>query len=411
MINELIRTGARRSRFHRRRTQRLRELARAAAEYPLARAAEICDVPARRHRRAGRGLRRRVAGGHALRLGRRAQPQRRQRRARHPGAAGGRREVRRARRRHDDEPEPRLSGQRRARWRGPELRRSAPRQINMTQLGRVLTEPQTPPMRALFVYNANPVAMTPNQNLILRGLAREDLFTVVHEQVLTDTARFADILLPATTVFEQARAAQVVRPLLPAVLRAGDRAGRRVAQQPGAVRAPGAARWGSRSRSWRRATTSCWPTRSMAPGTRSAARRRRTCARDKLAACASATPTSSIQFVTDFPTTRERQDRAVSAGARAGRATTPSPTRAIRSTLLSPATRQDDQLDLRRVQPARARRSHMHPADAAARGIARRRGRCASSTTSAKCTCRARARRAAAGRRHAAEGPVALEHA
>ena len=85
----------------------------------------------------------------------------------------------------------------------PDLRQTAPRQVNMTQLGRVLTEPQTPPIRALFVYNANPVAMTPNQNLILRGLAREDLFTVVHDQVLTDTARFADILLPATTVFEQ----------------------------------------------------------------------------------------------------------------------------------------------------------------------------------------------------------------
>ena len=86
----------------------------------------------------------------------------------------------------------------------PELRTGTPRQINMTQLGRALTEPQTPPLRALFVYNANPVAMTPNQNLILRGLAREDLFTIVHDQVLTDTARFADILLPATTVFEQA---------------------------------------------------------------------------------------------------------------------------------------------------------------------------------------------------------------
>jgi len=86
----------------------------------------------------------------------------------------------------------------------PDLRQRAPRQVNMTQLGRVLTEPQTPPIRALYVYNANPVAMTPNQNLILRGLGRDDLFTVVHDQVLTDTARFADVLLPATTVFEQA---------------------------------------------------------------------------------------------------------------------------------------------------------------------------------------------------------------
>jgi anaerobic selenocysteine-containing dehydrogenase len=85
----------------------------------------------------------------------------------------------------------------------PDLRRRPVRKINMTQLGRALTEPQTPPLRALFVYNANPVAVTPNQNLILRGLARDDLFTVVHEQVMTDTAVFADILLPATTMFEQ----------------------------------------------------------------------------------------------------------------------------------------------------------------------------------------------------------------
>lgn len=77
------------------------------------------------------------------------------------------------------------------------------RQINMVQLGRVLTEPLDPPVKALFVYDANPVATTPDQNRILAGLAREDLFTVVHEQVMTDTARWADVLLPATTIFEQ----------------------------------------------------------------------------------------------------------------------------------------------------------------------------------------------------------------
>ena len=85
----------------------------------------------------------------------------------------------------------------------PDLARGRVRQINMVQLGRMLTEPQQPPIRALFVYNANPVAMTPDQNRVLAGLQRDDLFTVVHEQVLTDTARFADLLLPATTVFEQ----------------------------------------------------------------------------------------------------------------------------------------------------------------------------------------------------------------
>ena len=61
----------------------------------------------------------------------------------------------------------------------------------------------SPPVQALFVYNANPVAMTPDQNRIIAGLSRDDLFTVVHEQVMTDTARFADVLLPATTIFEQ----------------------------------------------------------------------------------------------------------------------------------------------------------------------------------------------------------------
>jgi anaerobic selenocysteine-containing dehydrogenase len=85
----------------------------------------------------------------------------------------------------------------------PDLARARARQVNMVQLGRVLTEPLEPPIRALFVYNANPAAMTPDQNRVLAGLAREDLFTVVHEQVLTDTARFADVLLPATTIFEQ----------------------------------------------------------------------------------------------------------------------------------------------------------------------------------------------------------------
>jgi anaerobic selenocysteine-containing dehydrogenase len=79
------------------------------------------------------------------------------------------------------------------------------RTINMTELARVLNEPDTlngPPIQGLFVYNCNPVATVPDQNGILRGLLREDLFTVVFEQVMTDTARYADILLPATTMLE-----------------------------------------------------------------------------------------------------------------------------------------------------------------------------------------------------------------
>jgi anaerobic selenocysteine-containing dehydrogenase len=80
-----------------------------------------------------------------------------------------------------------------------------PRVINMIQLGRALTDPaMAPPVKALYVYSSNPAAVCPNQTLVLRGMAREDLFTVVHEQVMTDTAQHADLVLPATTSMEHA---------------------------------------------------------------------------------------------------------------------------------------------------------------------------------------------------------------
>jgi molybdopterin guanine dinucleotide-containing S/N-oxide reductase-like protein len=76
------------------------------------------------------------------------------------------------------------------------------RTINMVELGRVLTHVNDPPVKALFVYNSNPAAVCPNHNEVIRGLLRTDLFTVVHEQFLTDTTDYADIVLPATTFFE-----------------------------------------------------------------------------------------------------------------------------------------------------------------------------------------------------------------
>ena len=76
------------------------------------------------------------------------------------------------------------------------------RVVNMNHLGRALTEYDDPPVNVLFVYNCNPAATVPNQRHVLRGLAREDLFTVVYEQVMTDTAMYADVILPATTFME-----------------------------------------------------------------------------------------------------------------------------------------------------------------------------------------------------------------
>src|SRR5262245_41800529 len=72
----------------------------------------------------------------------------------------------------------------------------------MNHLGRALTQYDSPPVQLLFVYNANPLATIPHQSLVRQGLEREDLFTVVFEQVMTDTARYADLLLPATTFLE-----------------------------------------------------------------------------------------------------------------------------------------------------------------------------------------------------------------
>jgi anaerobic selenocysteine-containing dehydrogenase len=110
----------------------------------------------------------------------------------------------------------------------PDLQQAAlgreARIVNMAELGNALTQLDGPAVKALVVYNSNPAAVAPDQNTVLRGLGREDLFTVVLEQFQNDTADYADILLPATTFLEHTDLyfayghyyLQLARPALPA---------------------------------------------------------------------------------------------------------------------------------------------------------------------------------------------------
>ena len=81
------------------------------------------------------------------------------------------------------------------------LENKATRVINMNLIGSALLEKENP-IRSLFVYNSNPAIIAPEGNKVRRGLAREDLFTVVHDLFLTETALYADLILPATSSFE-----------------------------------------------------------------------------------------------------------------------------------------------------------------------------------------------------------------
>ncbi|HEY6002608.1 MAG TPA: molybdopterin oxidoreductase family protein [Anaeromyxobacter sp.] len=95
--------------------------------------------------------------------------------------------------------------------------------VNMNQLGSALAELDAPPIRAMYVWCSNPASVAPDQNAVLRGLAHEDLFLAVHERFMTDTARYADVVVPATTSLEHADlyrsygqyTVQRVRPAIP----------------------------------------------------------------------------------------------------------------------------------------------------------------------------------------------------
>ncbi|QFG26596.1 molybdopterin-dependent oxidoreductase [Actinomadura sp. WMMB 499] len=201
LLNVIVGSGAQDERFLREHTAGWAEFRERIAEHPPERAAEITGVPVEsivalgeriaRTRptaiRATQGLQRHAGGGTALRV-----------LAAIPAVTGD---------------WARLGGglafstsghnrlDKAALWRD-DLRPGPVRTLPMTRLGEGLLDVEDPPVKALFVIAANPVGSTPHQNRVRRGLEREDLFTVVMEQFPTDTADYADIVLPATAQHE-----------------------------------------------------------------------------------------------------------------------------------------------------------------------------------------------------------------
>lgn len=239
--------------------------------------------------------------------------------------------------------------------------------VNMNHVGRVLTEPDAmegPPVRVLFVYNANPLATLPNQELVRRGLAREDLFTVVFDQVLTDTARYADLVLPATTFLEHhdlamgygAMVVHATRPVTPPVgkARSNNRVFGELADRLGLLRDG--------------------DPRSDAEWTQAILgreRARRLSARGRVTPRAGARP---IQFEDVFPHTRDRKvhlcPRSLDAEASKGLyAFHPQPGAArYPLTLISPSVPQTISSTFGQLRPGHVP-LEMHPRDAAARGL------------------------------------------
>lgn len=113
------------------------------------------------------------------------------------------------------------------RWPAEALGVTGRRSVALHQVGRWLAPDGGDPTEVVFVQGANPVVMCPDTKAVVRAFARDDIFTVVHEQVLTDTCRYADVVLPATTSFEiedlvSAYGSMFVHPVRPVIDRVGE---------------------------------------------------------------------------------------------------------------------------------------------------------------------------------------------
>ena len=139
----------------------------------------------------------------------------------------------------------------------PEVHQPGVRVLNMRDLGKDLCTGLQPPVRSLIVYGANPMVSMPNQSRIREGLLRDDLFTVVHELFVTDTALYADYVLPATSQIEHLDLSPAWGHLYLALNRPGHRAARRIGVEHRALPTAGTGARPHRSRSCSRATSRC----------------------------------------------------------------------------------------------------------------------------------------------------------
>ena len=204
MMHVIVREGLHDADYVERYTVGFDQLEERLDDYPPQRVAEIAGSPARRRRRARQGVR----AQRARRRFRFTSAWRKHRPGRHdlpdhrvPARVGRRLARRGGGLLHDVG---RLFGESMNSARSPPSGEApTTRSVNMVQLGQALTQHVArSAIQAMIVYNSNPATIAPNQNLVVEGLKREDLFTVVVDHFVTDTARYADYVLPATTQAE-----------------------------------------------------------------------------------------------------------------------------------------------------------------------------------------------------------------